>query len=110
MAVPYRITIRLSEDDMNKLEKLLDKYNYESISEIIRVALRQFIDKFDEEGTNKKIEVQLTKKMVDDLNVLLQRGEAISIDDLIRSVLKEYTKNTLNIKQNESEKAEEGHQ
>ena len=33
--------------------------------------------------------------MVDDLNSLLARGDAISIDDLIRSVLKEYTKSTL---------------
>jgi CopG family nickel-responsive transcriptional regulator len=95
MAVPYRITIRLSEEDMQKMESLLDKYNFESISDIIRMALRQFMEKYDDEGINKKVEVQLTRKMVDDLNSLLARGDAISIDDLIRSVLKEYTKSTL---------------
>ncbi len=41
--------------------------------------------------------------MVDDLNSLLQRGEAVSIDDLIRSVLKEYTRNKIS---NESESLE----
>ncbi len=95
MAVPYRITIRLSEEDMQKMESLLDKYNFESISDIIRMAIRQFMEKYDDEGINKKVEVQLTRKMVDDLNSLLARGDAISIDDLIRSVLKEYTKSTL---------------
>ncbi|MCL4323301.1 MAG: CopG family transcriptional regulator [Candidatus Thermoplasmatota archaeon] len=77
------------------MESLLDKYNFESISDIIRMALRQFMEKYDDEGINKKVEVQLTRKMVDDLNSLLARGDAISIDDLIRSVLKEYTKSTL---------------
>jgi Arc/MetJ-type ribon-helix-helix transcriptional regulator len=101
MAVPYRITIRLSEDDMDRMERLLD--NYESISEIIRIALREFLEKNDDEGINKKVEVQLTRKMVDDLNSLLQRGEAVSIDDLIRSVLKEYTRNKIS---NESESLE----
>ncbi len=95
MAVPYRITIRLSEEDMQKMESLLDKYNFESISDIIRMAIRRFMEKYDDEGINKKVEVQLTRKMVDDLNSLLARGDAISIDDLIRSVLKEYTKSTL---------------
>lgn len=103
MAVPYRITIRLSEDDMDRMERLLDRYNYESISEIIRIALREFLEKNDDEGINKKVEVQLTRKMVDDLNSLLQRGEAVSIDDLIRSVLKEYTRNKIS---NESESLE----
>ncbi|MCL5888776.1 MAG: CopG family transcriptional regulator [Candidatus Thermoplasmatota archaeon] len=77
------------------MESLLDKYNFESISDIIRMAIRQFMEKYDDEGINKKVEVQLTRKMVDDLNSLLARGDAISIDDLIRSVLKEYTKSTL---------------
>ena len=62
MAVPYRITIRLSEEDMQKMESLLDKYNFESISDIIRMAIRQFMEKYDDEGINKKVEVQLTRK------------------------------------------------
>jgi Arc/MetJ-type ribon-helix-helix transcriptional regulator len=95
MSVPYRITIRLSEYDITRLEKILDQYNYESISDIIREAIKEFLERNDEESINKKVEVQLTRKMLDDLNTILDKGDAISIDDLIRSVLKEYTRSKL---------------
>lgn len=55
MAVPYRITIRLSEDDMDRMERLLDRYNYESISEIIRIALREFLEKMTMKELIKKL-------------------------------------------------------
>lgn len=96
MSVPYRITIRLSESDMINMESIMDKYNFESVSEIIRVALREFIEKYLDSGLSKRIEVQLTKRMVNDLNSIIETGEAISIDDLIRSVLKEYTAKKVN--------------
>lgn len=96
MSVPYRITIRLSESDMINMESIMDKHNFESISEIIRMALREFIDKYLDTGLSKRVEVQLTKKMVSDLNEIIEKGEAISIDDLIRSVLKEYTAKKVN--------------
>ncbi len=96
MSVPYRITIRLSESDMIQMESIMDKHNFESVSEIIRLALREFIEKYQDTGISKKIEVQLTRKMVSDLNTIIEKGEAISMDDLIRSVLKEYTARRVN--------------
>lgn len=81
---------------MINMESIMDKHNFESISEIIRTALREFIDKYLDTGLSKRIEVQLTKKMVGDLNEIIEKGEAISIDDLIRSVLKEYTAKKVN--------------
>ncbi len=91
MSVPYRITIRISESDMIAMESLIDNSNFESISQIIRVALDQFLEKQKDSGISKKIEVDLSRRLITDLNKIVENGEAISMDDLIRAVLKEYT-------------------
>ncbi|EQB74359.1 MAG: hypothetical protein AMDU4_FER2C00016G0072, partial [Ferroplasma sp. Type II] len=36
MSVPYRITIRVSEDLINQLQEIVEKNQYSSISEAIR--------------------------------------------------------------------------
>ncbi len=41
MPVPYRITIRVAQDTLRKLEKLVESYDYESVSDIIRKAAYQ---------------------------------------------------------------------
>ena len=45
MSVPYRITIRVSEDLIEKLQEIVDKQNYSSISDAIREAINDFIKK-----------------------------------------------------------------
>lgn len=90
MSVPYRITIRVSEEDLDRLMKIREKNKYETISEVIRDAIKEFMEKYDEGTTVKNVQVKLTNRMIENLNAIIQRGDAISIEELIRTILKEY--------------------
>jgi CopG family nickel-responsive transcriptional regulator len=90
MSVPYRITIRVSEEDLDRLMKIREKHKYETISEVIRDAIKEFMEKYDEQSTVKNVQVKLTNRMIENLNTVIERGDAISIEELIRTILKEY--------------------
>ncbi|MCL4344952.1 MAG: ribbon-helix-helix domain-containing protein [Candidatus Thermoplasmatota archaeon] len=90
MSVPYRITIRVSEEDLDRLMKIREISKYETISEVIRDAIKEFLEKYDQESNVKNVQVKLTSRMVENLNSVIQNGEAISIEELIRTILKEY--------------------
>ena len=45
MAVPFRITVRVSEETMEKLEELVDSFNFDSVSDVIRKSIEEFIDR-----------------------------------------------------------------
>ncbi len=90
MSVPYRITIRVSEEDLDKLTKLRETLHKETISEVIRQAITDLLSKYDDSNNVKNIQVKLTNRMVDNLNSIIEKGEAISIDELIRTIVKEY--------------------
>ena len=92
MTVPYRITIRVSEDLVKKLQDVVDRYNYNSVSEVIRFALNEFIAKHDIDNTSN-IDLKLPRKIYNELESEVNTGNAISIDDLIRFILKEYARN-----------------
>ncbi len=97
MSVPYRITIRVSEDLVKKLQHIVDNYNYSSVSEAIRSALNEFIAKYDADNTNN-IDLKLPRKVYNELENEVNTGNAISVDDLIRFILREYAKNKTNNK------------
>lgn len=97
MSVPYRITIRVSEDLIKKLQHIVDSYNYGSVSEAIRSALNEFIAKYDTDNTNN-INLKLPRKVYNELENEVNTGNAISVDDLIRFILREYAKNKTNNK------------
>ncbi len=92
MTVPYRITIRVSEDLVKKLQEIVDKYNYNSVSEAIRFALNEFIAKNDLNNTSS-VDLKLPRKIYNELESEVNTGNAISVDDLIRFILKEYARN-----------------
>ncbi|MCL4350355.1 MAG: ribbon-helix-helix domain-containing protein [Candidatus Thermoplasmatota archaeon] len=91
MSVPYRVTIRVSEDDLQKLIDIRDKLKYETISDVIRDSIKDFMEKFEENSNVTNLNVKITKKMMQDLEKMIESGEAVSIDELIRVVLREYT-------------------
>jgi CopG family nickel-responsive transcriptional regulator len=91
MSVPYRITVRISEDVMRKLEDMVENFQYESVSDIIRLAINEFIEKNEGKGGTSKVDLVLPKKVLEDLERDVDTGNAISLEDLIRIVLRDYT-------------------
>ncbi|MCL4328561.1 MAG: ribbon-helix-helix domain-containing protein [Candidatus Thermoplasmatota archaeon] len=94
MPVPYRITIRVAQDTLRKLEKLVESYDYESVSDIIRKAIDEFVDRNYREKP-KKVDVMIPRKVLDTLAEDLSSRSSVSLDDLIRAVLREYTSRQL---------------
>ncbi len=96
MSVPYRITVRVSKETMDQLEDLVESFQYENVSDIVRRAMDEFIERNYRKGPTTKIDLVLPKRMVQDLEKDLDQGTAISLDDLIRVILRDYTLNRMN--------------
>ena len=91
MSVPYRITIRVSEGTLKKLEKLVENYHYESVSDVIRKAIDDLIEKnYKEEGI-EKLRVTVPKSFLDRLNIKMQADEDLPLEDIIKAAIREYT-------------------
>ncbi|MCL4359456.1 MAG: ribbon-helix-helix domain-containing protein [Candidatus Thermoplasmatota archaeon] len=96
MSVPYRITVRISEQVMQKLEDMVENFQYESVSDIIRLAISEFIEKNEGKGGTSKVDLVLPKKILEELEKDVDTGGAISLEDLIRLVLRDYTLKKVN--------------
>ncbi len=96
LSVPYRITVRVSKETMDQLEDLVESFQYENVSDIVRRAMDEFIERNYRKGPTTKIDLVLPKRMVQDLEKDLDQGTAISLDDLIRVILRDYTLNRMN--------------
>jgi len=96
LSVPYRITVRVSKETMDQLEDLVESFQYENVSDIVRRAIDEFIERNYRKGPTTKIDLVLPKRMIQDLEKDLDQGTAISLDDLIRVILRDYTLNRMN--------------
>lgn len=91
MSVPYRITIRVSEGTLKKLEKLVENYHYESVSDVIRKAIDDLIEKnYKEEGI-EKLRVTVPKSFLERLNIKMEADEDLPLEDIIKTAIREYT-------------------
>ncbi len=96
LSVPFRITVRLTKETMSQLEELVDNFQYETVSDIVRRAIDEFIERNYRKGPASKIDLVLPKKMIAELETEIDQGSAISLDDLIRVILRDYTLNKIN--------------
>lgn len=108
MSVPYRITVRVSKETMNRLEELVENYQYETVSDIIRRAVEEFVARHDKSGATSKVDLVLPKRVLQDLEKDLDQGSAISLEDLIRVILRDYTMGRLNKEIDQISKQENG--
>lgn len=81
---------------MGQLEELVESFQYETVSDIVRRAIDEFIERNYRKGPTSKIDLVLPKKMINELETELDQGSAISLDDLIRVILRDYTLNKIN--------------
>ena len=96
MSVPYRVTVRISEETMEKLEELVSNFQFENVSDIIRKAIDEFIERNYSKGPTSKVDVILPRKILKDLETDVNSGAAINLEDLIRVILRDYTLKRVN--------------
>jgi Arc/MetJ-type ribon-helix-helix transcriptional regulator len=92
MGATERITVRLSPDKAELVQKLVDIGEYSNVSDVIREALDEFLRSRFASGSPNRITVELPKAKVLELESLVEDGDSISLDDAIRNAVREYTK------------------
>ncbi|MFW6040934.1 MAG: ribbon-helix-helix domain-containing protein [Thermoplasmatota archaeon] len=90
-----RITVRIPNQMVDDLQKLVDKDEYSNMSEAIRTAIREFIKNQNAPDHISKVTVDLPKKKVNEIKDLVEEGDSISVDDAIRTAVREYVKNKI---------------
>jgi len=85
-----RVTIRIPEERVHKLQALVDAGKFDTISDAVRAAIDKFVaDEFTPEYI-EKVTIELPKGNVVELQELVQTGDSISVDDAIRNAVREY--------------------
>ena len=90
MAGSERVTIRIPEERIQKLQALVDAGKFDTISDAVRAAIDKFVqDEFTPEYI-EKVTIELPKGNVVELQQLVHTGDSISVDDAIRNAVREY--------------------
>jgi Arc/MetJ-type ribon-helix-helix transcriptional regulator len=92
MVATERITVRLSPEMAELVQRLVDNGEYANVSDVIREALDEFLRTRFATGNINRITVDIPKAKVIELESLVQDGDSISLDDAIRNAVREYTK------------------
>ena len=92
MAVGERVTIRISEEQLRLIQDMIDRDMAESISDIVRSALEEYLSKYYSPENIRKLTVDLPKGSVIELETLIKDGGAVSMDDAIRDAVRAYTR------------------
>jgi len=92
MGATERITVRLSPEKAELVQRLVDNGEFANVSDVIREALDDFLKVRFSSGNLNRITVELPKSKVVELEALVQDGDSISLDDAIRNAVREYTK------------------
>ncbi|MCL2143286.1 MAG: ribbon-helix-helix protein, CopG family [Methanomassiliicoccaceae archaeon] len=85
-----RITVRLQPETAELIQKLVDNGEYANVSDVIRVALDEFLRA--RSGSRSVVTVELPKAKVIELETLVQDGDSVSLDDAIRNAVREYVR------------------
>ena len=98
MAVGERVTIRISEEQLRLIQDMIDTGRAESISDVVRASLEEYLLHFYSPENIRKLTVDLPKGSVMELESLIKEGDAVSIDDAIRNAVREYTRDRIRSK------------
>ena len=89
------MTIRLSTDSVDLMQELVEQGTFETITDIIREAVEEFLGKYYPPDNVQKVTVDLPKNNAVELETLVSDGDSISLDDAIRNAVREYTRTRL---------------
>ncbi len=87
--------MRLPIRNLERLQTLVDKGEYDTISDAVRAAIDRLLAvKFPPEHL-ERITIDLPKGKAVELEHLVRRGDSISLEDAIRNAVREYVRTQL---------------
>jgi Arc/MetJ-type ribon-helix-helix transcriptional regulator len=85
-----RVTIRIPTERLDVLNGLVKDGRYDTISDVIRAAIDNFLENQFAPEYIKRLTIELPKGNVVKLEELVQSGDSVSLEDAIRNAVREY--------------------
>ncbi|MCL2032276.1 MAG: hypothetical protein FWH45_02435 [Methanomassiliicoccaceae archaeon] len=90
-----KVIVRLPQDTVIVLQALVDRGEYDSLSESVSDAIRKMIEsKFTPKEISKIVNEHAREKPIN-MESLLTDGEQVSTDDAIRKAVRDYIKSMM---------------
>ena len=87
-----KITFRATEEQLEKLDAIVTRKGLKSRSEVIRIAVENYLEENSEQHNSEKVSVQMPVAVLDYLDSMIERGEVLSREDALREAAKAYVK------------------
>ena len=95
MVSTERVTVRITKEQLLLIQNLIDSGKYETMTDVVKSALDEFLGKFYSPDNIQKVTVDLPNGNMIRLEELVREGDSVSIDDAIRNAVREYTRNRI---------------
>lgn len=90
-----RVTIRIPAERLDALHRLVERGEFDTISDVVRAAIENFLDQHFAPEYISKLTIELPRGNVIRLEELVQKGDSVSIEDAIRNAVREYIRTRL---------------
>ena len=90
-----RVTVRIPQDLMEKLKQLQESRGTPTISDTIREGLERFVEMNLPPPNIRKVVVDLSRQDNHQLEEFVKEGNSVSVDDAVRSAVREYIRSRL---------------
>ena len=90
-----RVTVRIPQDLLEKLKRIQESKETPTISDTIREALERYIEMSLPPPNIRKVIVDLSRQDNHQLEEFVREGNSVSIDDAVRSAVREYIRRRL---------------
>jgi Arc/MetJ-type ribon-helix-helix transcriptional regulator len=90
-----RVTVRIPQELIEKLKQIQEVKGSPTISDTIREGLEQYIEFHLPPQNVRKVVVELSRQDNSRLEAFVREGNSVSVDDAVRSAVREYIRGRL---------------
>jgi Arc/MetJ-type ribon-helix-helix transcriptional regulator len=90
-----RVTVRIPQDLLEKLKRIQEAKGAATISDTIREGLERYIEVHLPPPNIRKVVIDLSRQDNRQLEEFVREGASISVDDAVRSAVREYIRTRL---------------
>jgi Arc/MetJ-type ribon-helix-helix transcriptional regulator len=90
-----RVTVRIPQELIEKLKQIQEARNSPTISDTIREGLEQYIELNLPPQNVRKVVIELSRHDNSRLEAFVREGNSVSVDDAVRSAVREYIRGRL---------------
>src|SRR5579859_7821257 len=90
-----RVTVRIPQDLLEKLKQIQQGRGTPTISDTIREGLERFVEMHLPPPNIRKVVVDLSRQDNRQLEEFVREGNSVSVDDAVRSAVREYIRSRI---------------